>query len=79
MQNTCKIIHDTPISKQLKREFKNYREINKYVTYGGWLRDNFDCEVKIISTSPTWLHDYMLTFKDYKQKLMFEIKYAEYM
>lgn len=26
-----------------------------------------------------WIHDYTITFKDYKQKLLFEIKYGEYL
>ena len=74
--NTYKIYHDTPISNVLKREFMQARAEYPGLTFGGWLQ-HFGGIVTIDSTSINWLHDYSLTFKDYKQKLLFEIKYGE--
>ena len=80
MPNTYKIYHSTPISNVLKREFMESRQRYTWgLTFGGWLQLKFGGDVKIVSTSTQWLHDYSLTFKDYKQKLLFEIKYGEYL
>ena len=80
MPNTYKIYHSTPISNVLKREFRLSRFQEKQgVTFGGWLGYRFDCDVNIDSTSLEWFHNYTITFKDYKQKLLFEIKYGEYL
>lgn len=79
--NTFKIYHNKVISKVLKREFRAARIEGDHqaVTFGGWLRERFDVDVTIDSTSINWIHDYTITFKDYKQKLLFEIKYGEYL
>lgn len=81
MLNTYKIYHNKVISKVLKREFRAARIEGDHqaVTFGAWLHERFDCDVIVDSTSIHWIHDYSITFKDYRQKLLFEIKYGEYL
>ena len=75
--NTVNIIHGSRLRRALHPEYMQVKQSKQ--TFAEWLTDSFKCHVDITKRKQGFAADYKLTFDSTRKKLMFEIKYAEYL
>lgn len=74
--NTIEIYHFSRLRRML-----SFEQANKPgpVRFSHWLADTFKCHVEVIEKIAGMDADYRLTFDTPKKKMLFEMKYAEYL
>lgn len=79
--NYIDITHDSRLRRALQPEYLSAKQSNGPFTlwFALWLGDAFKCHVDVIKQVHGYDADYRITFNSTRKKLLFEMKYSEYL